>query len=97
MTLQKVKELIHADTYSKNGDVFTIRREFFYTNGYSSDKLAALVLKKIPGTQIVDHGEVWKPFRGGAPTAKSSHWFVKFSVSDMQEALQQVAELHEAF
>ncbi len=33
-----------------------------------------------PQAVVLDSGEVWKPFVGGAPLAKSSHWFVKFTV-----------------
>lgn len=79
-TLKQVKELLSADSYSKKGDVFTVRRGFFYTHGKDVTHLQNDVLAAFPEAKFVDSGEVWKPFRGGASTANSSHWFVKFTV-----------------
>jgi hypothetical protein len=68
-----------VDTVSHKNGVFTVRREFFYTNGYTSVKLAETIMAAIPGAEPIDHGEVWKPFRGGESTRNSSHWWVKFT------------------
>lgn len=83
ITLGKVKEMLpNFDSYSVKGGVFTVRREFFYTHGVTAKHQVLSVKKHIPNAVIVDSGEVWKPFRGGATTANSSHWFVKFTVSE---------------
>lgn len=88
LTHAKLREITGADnvSHSKKDDTWTFRREFFYTNGYTSDKYAdkiAASLLQIPGHKsIVDHGEVWKPFRGGASTRASSHWYVTVRFAD---------------
>jgi len=79
-TLKQVKELLKASSYSKKGDVFTVRRGFFYTHGKTSQDFVNDVLTAFPEAKVVDSGEVWKPFRGGASVTASSHWFVKFTV-----------------
>lgn len=81
-TLKQVKEQFNADTYSFKGGVFTVRRTFFYTHGFTSDMYAAKVLAAFPAATIVDQGEVWKAFRGGASVAQQSHWYVKFTLRD---------------
>lgn len=81
-TLKQVREKLHPDTASYREGVFTIRDEFFYTHGRTAEHLVKQVLSQFPTAVIHDSGEVWKAFRGGASTAQSSHWFVKFSVPD---------------
>lgn len=84
-TLKEVKDKLYADSYSKKDGVFTVRHEFFYTHGRTAEQFRDEVLKAFPAATIVDFGEVWKPFRGGASTANSSHWFVKFTFSEGQK------------
>lgn len=82
-TLKQVREaVLAADSYSVKDGVFTIREGFFYRHGRTSENLVAAVLRAFPTAIIRDSGEVWKPFRGGAKIAQSSHWFVKFTVPD---------------
>ena len=64
--------------YNRQTGVFTLRREFFYTFGNSAVKIADAVKKAYPGAMILKMFDVWKPFRGGAPIEKSSHFLVKF-------------------
>lgn len=75
---RRAKEV--ADTVSYRDGVYTARREFFYTHGRTADGFAAEIRAAVPRAVIIDCGEVWKPFRGGAPTHRSSHWWVKFRV-----------------
>lgn len=84
MTLKQVREIFPADTHSVKNGVFTVRRGFFYSNGFSADAYAAKVLAAFPTATIVDCGEVWKAFRGGASVAQGSHWFVKFTFKVQQ-------------
>lgn len=80
MTLTQLREKFDADSYSVKNGVFTVRRGFFISGGFSADAYAAKVLNAFPTATIVDKGEVWKPFRGGASVAQQSHWFVKFTL-----------------
>ncbi len=80
MTLKEIKENIYADSYSRKENVFTVRVSFFYRMGKTVDSLINHVLKAYPKANIIDSGEVWKPFRGGATIAQGSHWFVKFTL-----------------
>ena len=77
-TMKQVKEKLHADTYSKKGDVFTVREGFFYRFGKTSENLVAAVKRAFPEAIIVDSGEKWVAFRGGHTTAQGSHWWVQF-------------------
>jgi hypothetical protein len=82
MTLKQLREKLSADTYSLKNGIFTVRRGFFYTGGRTSEDFAQAVSAALPSATIVEHGEVWKAFRGGASTAQQSHWFVKFQVKE---------------
>lgn len=79
-TLKQVREALDVDSASVKNGVFTVRRGFFYRHGFTADALAASVKRAFPTAKVLDSGEVWKPFRGGAPVSKQSHWFVKFEV-----------------
>ena len=62
------------------------RRGFYYTNGNSADTFADRISNKlnelnIPHT-IIDRGQVWKPFKGGATIKNQSHWWVKVKVGE---------------
>lgn len=79
-----VRAALNVSTVSVKHGVFTIRKGFFYTGGYTEQMLAAAVKKAFPTAVILDSGSVWKAFRGGASVAQQSHWFVKFSVPEAQ-------------
>lgn len=62
------------------------RKGFYYTNGNSADTFADRISNKlnelnIPHT-IIDRGQVWKPFKGGATIKNQSHWWVKVKVGE---------------
>ncbi len=81
MTLAQIKNKIYGvDTISVRGGVYTVRRGFFYTSGKTSNEIALRVARALPEATILGHGEVWKDFRGGAPVAQQSHWWVKFTL-----------------
>jgi len=81
MTLTELKSLLSADSYSLKAGVFTVRRGFFYRNGGSAEAYAARVVAAVPGATVLDCGEVWKAFKGGASVANHSHWYVNFTVA----------------
>jgi hypothetical protein len=80
VTARQVREAVHCDTASKNGEVYTVRRSFFYTHGRTAADLEKAVFAAYPQAVVIEAGEVWKPFRGGASVAQQSHWFVKFTL-----------------
>ena len=83
LTAHIIKQIASVDTASKRSGVFTVRREFFYTHGKTAqdfaDRVAAELQEAGYKIDVVDKGEKWAAFRGGASTANSSHWWVKFT------------------
>jgi hypothetical protein len=83
MTASKVREALatadcHVDSISLKNDVYTIRRGYYLRNGFDAEMLADKVRRAFPSVIILETGEVWKAFLGGASVAQQSHWFVKF-------------------
>jgi len=76
--VRKLLEPIHPDTLGQSKGEFIARWEFFYTHGMTSDKKAEMIQKLIPTARIIKAADVWKPFRGSASTAQSSHFLVRF-------------------
>lgn len=74
----EIQVTIGAETVSVRDGIYTARLGFFYTGGYTAEQFANRVRKAYPTAKILDSGEVWKAFRGGASCAQQSHWFVKF-------------------
>jgi hypothetical protein len=79
----QIRENVHADAITKRrkDGVIVLRRAFFYRHGGTAEKFAdrvreAFVKYNIPA-KVINSGEVWKPFRGGATVASQSHWFVE--------------------
>jgi len=81
ITMKEIKEKISADSYSRRGEVITIREQYFYTLGKTTQTIIDRVLKSYPKAEIVDSGNHYANFRGGDSVAQSSHWFVKFIIS----------------
>lgn len=82
--IKKLREALSGLEVSRkrNGNIM-IRKGFFYTMGMDEDKFANKVLTTLSDADIcvnvVSSGMVWKPFRGGARTANSSHFFVEIN------------------
>jgi hypothetical protein len=79
-TAKDIRENLICDSASKRGNVFTVRKGFFYTGGATAENFVARVKEAFPTAVVVDKGEVWKPFKGGASVAQQSHWFVSFTL-----------------
>jgi len=77
-----LKNTVSADSFGKNKDGnFVLRRGFFYRNNLTAQYFVDSVRKALAKRndiefEIVESGEVWKAFRGGASLANSSHWWV---------------------
>ena len=78
--MNEIKEKINADSYSRKGDVITVRVGYFYTFGRSVTNLINEVLKAYPNAKIIASGDHYANFRGGDTVAQGSHWFVKFTI-----------------
>lgn len=74
--------VIGVDLVTVSKGVYKAFRGFFYTNGGSWQALASRVRAAYPSAVILDGGEVWKPFKGGAPVNKQSHWWVTFRLGE---------------
>lgn len=83
--LKQIKENVFADSFGRNkaGNI-VLRREFFYTHGKTSEDFASKVQAQLDSAgiaaNVIDSGEQWAAFRGGASVAKSSHWWVEVAV-----------------
>jgi len=82
------------DSIGKNKDGnYIARRQFFYKQGKTAEdyeeRLKNLAKKAGVEVEIVDSGEVYKPFRGGASTANSSHFFVVFNIKDSETPIEE--------
>jgi len=70
--------LFNQISKNKSGN-FIARRGFFYTNGACSENYADAVKKAFPSANIIDHGTIYKPFKGGASVSNQSHFYVEFT------------------
>lgn len=72
-----------ADSVSKRRDgSIVIRRGFYYRHGQDAESFKIAICKVLNKSDdmpysIKDYGEHWTTFRGGAPLARQSHWFVE--------------------
>ncbi len=82
LTANWLKEHIAGiDEVVKYKGAFTFRRGFYYRHGFTSEQLVEKLRSQLPDNiQIIDSGEIWKDFRGGAPLAKQSHWYVTIKI-----------------
>jgi len=83
ITSKEIKALLQCrfDSIGKNkAGNFVLRRGYFYRNGMDSDKFAANIMT-ILGDRVtlIASGDCWKPFRGGATLANSSHFWVEIA------------------
>ena len=85
LSVKQVKDVVLgiADTVGKTKrGTIVVRRGFFYTNGMNSQKFAdgvvAALAKSGITVTLVDSGEKWAAFRGGATVAQGSHFWAEF-------------------
>jgi len=85
MTKIEMQEAIGCDTLSVRKGVWVARWGFFFTKGATSIQKADRVRNAFPAAKVLEHGELWKAFRGGAPTSRQSHWWVAFTLPPQEE------------
>lgn len=82
--LEDVLSEFKVFNYRKGGkpNQFRITKSFFYTNGYSAERFANTIQERLNAKgikhTILDHGEHWHSFVGGAKpgSAQDSFWYV---------------------
>lgn len=89
MKLDELREVLGIDAsedLTKYRGVYTYRQGFFYRHGDNHfkvrEKLSKALDKAGIAATILDSGEQWKAFRGGASLKQDSHWWVKFSIEE---------------
>jgi hypothetical protein len=82
ITRKQLADTISFDDlqHNKKEGTWTFRRGFFYRSGYTAEKYkeniaGQLQMTNLPFT-VIECGEVWKAFKGGASTRAQSHWYV---------------------
>lgn len=80
LTAKQVKEQLRIESVSVKGGVYTVRQGFYFQMGKTAANLENKVKQAFPNANIVDKGEVFKPFVGGQSVAQGSHWYVKFTL-----------------
>ena len=87
--LSVVREVLEggvADQVSrkKNGNIL-LRKGYFYTHGRNEEDFEKRVLAKLHeadiSSKVVDLGNHWAAFKGGASIARQSHWWVELEVT----------------
>lgn len=85
LTVKQVRDVLDysVDTVGKNKDgEIVVRKGFFYTHGRTAESFGANCLKQLRdagiNANLIEVNEVWKPFRGSASTANSSHFSATF-------------------
>jgi len=80
-----IKDTLHTDTIGtkRNGNILC-RWGYFYRHGKTNEdfvlKVKELLNRNEINFRIVDSGDNWKPFSGGACIANQSHWFVEVHI-----------------
>ena len=108
----KANEEIRADQISRDKEGnFIFRKGYYYAHGGSAEKFAENIAEQLSNIginfDIVDKGDHWAAFKGGAGVKANSHWWVKVRLLDdapvapdshvavektMQESLEEITE-----
>jgi len=80
----EILDLLDACTVSKRNGVYTVKRSYFWGVSNDGSGFAEKVRKTITGSRIVDYGNHFHHFVGGAKSGsrKDSYYWVKFTISD---------------
>jgi len=82
LTVKQVRDAVQfsADSVGKRKDgKIVVRRGYFYRHGMDSAKFTSIISKLVPAAVVVDSGDKWTAFNGGASVANQSHFWVVLS------------------
>lgn len=82
LTSSKLSEIVGYPVKVNKG-VFTIGRPYYYRTSTIADfrtKIEDSLNKTEINYQIIDCGDTWKPFKGGANVWAQSHYWVKLEI-----------------
>ena len=76
----KIRLNDHVDVVSSRNGIYTAKRSYFFGMTKDGSNLADKVKALIPEAFIIDYGNHWHAFVGGARpgSSKDSYWWVKF-------------------
>lgn len=83
--LKFIRENVFADQISKNraGNII-FRKGYYYRHGQDAQSFANNIENQLKNLNIdavlVEYHDIFKPFRGGASLAQSSHFYAEFKL-----------------
>lgn len=84
MKTKEVRELVgrEVDTLSQRDGVFTAKKSYYWGITSNGDAFANKILALVPNSKMVDRGNHWAPFHGGARAGspQDSYFYVKFTI-----------------
>ncbi len=85
--LALLRHTLVADSVAKNkAGNYVFRKGYFYRHGCTTEMWEKYCTKKLADMKInatlVTSGDHWAPFRGGAPLARSSHWYAEYKIEE---------------
>lgn len=83
LTAAQVKDMLSGfNVVSKNKGTYKAKKSYFYTGGMTPEKLAEGIKKVFPDAEIINKGNQWRPFCGGAVAggSKDSYMWVEFKL-----------------
>jgi len=97
--LQRIKRNVSADSiYRQKDGTIIFRRGYFYRHGMTPeafrDKISSSLKKIGIDHSVVDYGDHWTPFNGGASLSRSSHFYVRVRVEEKKEHPEGMASLN---
>jgi hypothetical protein len=80
------KDQVEADDLKRNKDgTYTAYKAYFYRGKNTPEGFADRIKQNLPDAVIIDSGDVWKTFKGGASVRNQSHFWVTFKVPTANE------------
>jgi hypothetical protein len=66
--------------FKKDGVIRTMSPYYWRPKPEFTQEYKKNILKAFPNAEILNSGDEFKPFRGGAPVAKQSHIWIDFKI-----------------
>lgn len=84
MNTKTIKNILQdiADVVSFRNNIFTVKKSYYWGFGKDGSEFADKIQKMIPNAKIVDYGNHWHAFVGGAKpgSPQDSYYFCKFQI-----------------